>query len=158
MTESRCSKRNIAFDIQDAEALKMEECHKWLKFAKADFDSAKYLNDGPIHPKPLEIICYHSQQAAEKAVKAVIVFLGGQGSIPKVHNIVFLLRQVENILRDKKGLSIEEGIIERGEQLTRYSVAPRYPGEIHIDESETEKALRDAEAFLQWANDVISPK
>ena len=147
---------NAIFDIQDREASKIRECQEWLRLAKSDFDSAKCLNNGPVYPRPLEIICYHSQQAAEKAIKAVIVDVGDQGSIPKVHNIVFLLRQIKNILKKRKNVDIDESMIERGERLTRYSVAPRYPGEIQISETETEKALDDAEAFLQWAKDIIS--
>lgn len=31
------------------------------------------------YPKPLEIICYHCQQSAEKAIKAIIMYYGSQG-------------------------------------------------------------------------------
>ena len=47
----------------------------WLSFAKTDLGVANYLNEN-YHPKPLEIICYHCQQAAEKAIKALIVACG----------------------------------------------------------------------------------
>ena len=157
MIGGQCAEHNAVSALQDAGTLRMLEYREWLRFAKSDLDSAKCLNEGPIHPKPLEIICYHSQQAAEKAVKAVIVYLGGQGNIPKVHNIVFLLRQIKNILKEKKNVNINESMLERGERLTRYSIAPRYPGEIQINEAETRKALEDAEVYLQWAEDIIKP-
>ena len=51
------------------------ETKSWLDFAQEDFVVAKHLYDA-LYPKPLEIICYHCQQAAEKAIKAVIVSLG----------------------------------------------------------------------------------
>ena len=74
----------------------MQEYQDWLRFAQADYDSAKYLYDSPLHPKPLEIICYHCQQAAEKAVKALIVYFGSRGGMPKVHDISFLLSQIQH--------------------------------------------------------------
>ncbi|MDR3584168.1 MAG: HEPN domain-containing protein [Desulfosporosinus sp.] len=37
---------------------------EWLDFASKDISSAKYLLD--MRPVPLEIICYHCEQAAEK--------------------------------------------------------------------------------------------
>ena len=40
----------------------------WLEFAKTDLGVAKHLNS-QYHPKPLEIICYHRQLSAEKAIK-----------------------------------------------------------------------------------------
>ena len=44
----------------------------WIEFAKTDLGVAKHL-DEQYYPKPLEIICYHCQQAAEKAIKAIII-------------------------------------------------------------------------------------
>jgi HEPN domain-containing protein len=38
---------------------------EWLQFAYMDIDSAQFLYDNK-HPRPLEIICYHCQQSAEK--------------------------------------------------------------------------------------------
>lgn len=40
----------------------------WLEFAKTDLGVAKHLNS-QYHPKTLEIICYHFQLSAEKAIK-----------------------------------------------------------------------------------------
>ena len=58
---------------------------EWLDIAKTDLGVARHLYD-TYHPKPLEIICYHCQQAAEKAIKAVIVANGAQGeSVPDLY-------------------------------------------------------------------------
>mgnify|MGYP002624503303 CR=1 FL=1 len=40
---------------------------KWLEFADMDFSLAQF-TFANMHPKPLELICYHCQQAAEKAL------------------------------------------------------------------------------------------
>ena len=39
----------------------------WIEFAKTDLGVAEHL-DKQYYPKPLEIICYHCQQAVEKAI------------------------------------------------------------------------------------------
>ena len=45
-----------------------QETKQWLDMADMDLGVAKYLMEN-YYPKPLEIICYHSQQAAEKAIQ-----------------------------------------------------------------------------------------
>ena len=37
---------------------------EWFEFAKRDLESAKFLIN--MHPVPIEIICYHCEQSAEK--------------------------------------------------------------------------------------------
>jgi HEPN domain-containing protein len=44
---------------------------KWIRFAQMDFDSAVTLAE-KFRP-PLETVCYHCQQAAEKILKAYII-------------------------------------------------------------------------------------
>ncbi|HBQ65195.1 MAG TPA: hypothetical protein DD727_09850 [Clostridiales bacterium] len=39
---------------------------EWLEYARKDLDAAKYL--ATMDPKPIEIICYHCQQSAEKVI------------------------------------------------------------------------------------------
>ena len=45
----------------------------WLEFANADLETASFLYDKQ-YPRQLEIICYHCQQAGEKAIKAFYIF------------------------------------------------------------------------------------
>ena len=44
------------------------EVQQWFTFAQKDLAVAKHLRD-TFYPEPMEIICYHCQQAAEKAIK-----------------------------------------------------------------------------------------
>ena len=44
------------------------QVQEWFKYAKFDFDTVNHLYKY-MRPQPLEIICYHSQQAAEKLLK-----------------------------------------------------------------------------------------
>lgn len=48
------------------------EVQQWFTFAQKDLAVAKHLRD-TFYPEPMEIICYHCQQAAEKAIKAHIL-------------------------------------------------------------------------------------
>ena len=46
-------------DGTDEEIDREEEYVEWLRFARLDDESAKYLYNGSLFPKPLEIIYYH---------------------------------------------------------------------------------------------------
>lgn len=142
----------VSVDILDQE----EEYKEWLTFARTDFESAKYLDGAPFHPRPLNVICYHCQQAAEKAVKALIVYFGSQGGMPKVHDISFLLNQIKNIVLEQKGITIEHDLLITANSLSKYGVAPRYPNEIEVDEYQVKKALADSETILKWVDGVIA--
>ena len=47
---------------------------EWLRFANMDLDAAKF-SFKTMHPAPLEIICFHCQQAAEKFLKSIFHWL-----------------------------------------------------------------------------------
>ena len=132
------------------------EVKAWLSFADMDFQTADHLLSGAFYPLPLEIICYHSQQAAEKAVKAVIVFFGNRGGLPKVHDISFLMSQVYNAVKDKTGIEISETLMDYADNLTKYGVMPRYPNEIEVDEYMAKTAVKQASEILNWAKSVIN--
>ena len=136
----------------------IEEYKEWLEFARTDYNSAKYLDGAPFHPKPLNVICYHCQQAAEKAVKALIVYFGSQGGMPKVHDISFLLNQVKNLVLEVKGITVTHDLLVIANSLTKFGVAPRYPNEIEVDEVQVKKALADSETILNWVENVINTK
>ena len=70
----------------------LDDAKEWLSFAEADLGVAEHLNK-TYHPKPLEIICFHCQQAAEKAVKSIIVLNGSQGGTPKKHDLFLFLEE-----------------------------------------------------------------
>jgi HEPN domain-containing protein len=57
---------------------------EWFDIADKDLSSAKYLQN--MHPIPIEIICYHCQQSAEKFLKG---YLAGNGhKIVKTHDLI----------------------------------------------------------------------
>ena len=132
------------------------EYKEWLSFAKMDFESAKYLLSAPFYPRPLNVVCYHCQQAAEKAVKALIIYFGSQGGMPKLHDIAFLLNQVKNIVEEKSGLKLDSDLVEIADTLTKYGITSRYPNdEMDIDERKTKQAIVGSEKILIWVENVI---
>lgn len=127
----------------------MEQIVKqWLDMADIDFGVAKHLFD-TYYPKPLEIICYHCQQSAEKAIKAVIISAGAPGGLPRKHDLSFLLDQIKN------AASIDERYYDYADALTPYGVAVRYPSELNLEEHHAKDALQFADAILQWAKNII---
>lgn len=117
---------------------------RWMDFAENDLAVAKHLND-TFHPKPLEIICYHCQQSAEKAIKAVYISLEIPGGLPKKHDLTFLLEQM------KHRVQVSEVLLDHADELNSYSVVVRYPNEIQIDERKVSLSMRYAEEIMEWA-------
>jgi HEPN domain-containing protein len=90
----------------------------------------------------------HAQQAAEKALKAVLVAYGVD--FPPTHNLV--------VLRDLAGevceLPAEAGSLPA---LSVYAVSSRYPEDAEpvTDKDEVDKAIAVAKATLNWAQEHI---
>lgn len=115
----------------------------WLSFAASDYDTARFLFENQ-RPRQLEIICYHCQQAAEKAIKALYVHYDLPGGIPRKHDLSFLLNQLRN------KAEIPADIRQQADRLSAYGIVSRYPNEIEIREEHAEQALLCAEAIIQW--------
>jgi len=108
---------------------------EWFQFADMDLESAEYLQGK--RPQPLEIICYHCQQSAEKNLKGYLIFKGITEP-PKTHDLIILNDMCQDF--DKRFNKIERAC----DILTRYGVQPRYPREIGVIENDAQKALEYA--------------
>lgn len=126
----------------------MQEIREWYDMAVVDLGVAKHL-EKTYYPKPLEIICYHCQQAAEKAIKALILHLGTEGGMPKLHDLSFLLNQIKN------KVTIEDKYYDCADTLTPYGVSIRYPNELFLEERHAKEALECADEILQWVGNII---
>ncbi|MCL2410451.1 MAG: HEPN domain-containing protein [Treponema sp.] len=113
---------------------------EWYKFAMRDFDSAKYLCG--MHPKPLEIICYHCQQSVEKFFKGFLV--ANKIEPPKIHDLVQLRIMCSEIKNDFEELKVVSQF------LTSFGSQPRYPNEIEIFEPDMEKALQSVQDTIDF--------
>ena len=126
----------------------LEEAEEWLSYAEDDLGVAKHLLK-TYYPKPLAIICFHCQQATEKAVKAVIVLHGSQGGMPKKHDVFILLNQIKNMV------DIDEKYYDYADILAPYGVALRYPNELLLEERHAQKAIEIADEFIGWAKNIM---
>jgi HEPN domain-containing protein len=114
-----------------------------LRHAWSDLELARTRRNSKIL---LEDLCFHAQQTAEKALKAVLVF--HSVPFPKTHNI----RTLMDLLPE--GLNLPEEAKEAA-SLTDYAVLTRYPGALEpVTEEEYIEAVRIAEAVVHWAEKI----
>ena len=117
---------------------------EWLNRARSNLALAK----NRVPDAYLEDLCFEAQQAAEKAIKAVMI--ARKVEFPYVHDLARLLS-----LLDAVGESIPE-TVRRAEELTLYATEGRYPGLTNpAVESEYTEALAIAEAVVRWAEERI---
>ncbi len=123
-----------------------DDPREWLNRAKSNLARAKAGNDTP--GVYLEDLCFDAQQAAEKAIKAVL--LHGNVSFPYIHDLVELLTLVE-----RSGDPVPEPVHQAG-RLTRFAGATRYPGpQEPVTREEYEKAVMIAETVVRWAEEQL---
>ena len=113
---------------------------EWYRFAVMDLESANYLYN--MHPKPLEIICYHCQQSAEKMLKGFLISNGIDA--PKTHDLSLLCDMCIKIKNNFQQL------YDICEFLTQYGVQPRYPNEMEVLEEDADKALQSAQEMVEF--------
>lgn len=121
-----------------------DDPREWLNRAESSLVQARMEADGIY----LEDLCFNAQQAAEKAIKGVLIH--HNASFPYVHDLARLLALVQ-----QAGVSVPTSI-RRATQLTRYAVATRYPGTTEpVSRKEYEEAIAIAEDAVQWAHDLV---
>lgn len=118
----------------------------WLRRARSNLNLA---TAGSTSPDVLyEDLCFEAQQAAEKAIKAVLV--ARQFPFPKTQSIGKLIALLSNA-----GVDAPQHLLDASE-LTRYATTGRYPGwgdAAERDDYATAVAL--AEGVLRWAEQLI---
>ena len=122
------------------------DVREWIRFADMDVLSAKHLNEIQ-YPKPLEIICYHCQQAAEKMLKALI--LAYDGELQKTHDLGLLTAELSAFV------VFPEDVLNSSDNLTPYGVTIRYPQELKIEEPHVTKALNDMKSVYDFVSEKI---
>ncbi|WP_018250396.1 HEPN domain-containing protein [Orenia marismortui] len=116
----------------------------WLTKAEHDLKSAKALNRADI----LDTAIYHTQQTAEKALKAFIVYK--TKSFTKTHDLRKLVMVAANIDQDFNQL------LDYAEELTPYAVEFRYPTEYpEPDKEMLIEAIQMAEEIFEFVKSRI---
>ncbi|RJP20562.1 MAG: HEPN domain-containing protein [Candidatus Abyssobacteria bacterium SURF_5] len=115
---------------------------EWMDHAESDLKLARLAADDCSIRR--EQVCFHAQQSAEKAIKAVL--LSENIEFPLTHDLEELLEIAES-----NGIELPEVVREAG-SLTPYAVATRYPGNwSEITQEDMQEAIRIAELTLAWA-------
>ena len=121
-----------------------DDPREWLNRAKSNLARSRVTMEGVY----LEDLCFDAEQAAEKAIKAVLIY--HEISFPYVHDLARLLT-----LLQEAGYSLPNRVREAA-RLTRYAVTTRYPGLAEaVGWEEYEEAVSIAKAVVQWADEVI---
>jgi HEPN domain-containing protein len=117
----------------------------WLRHAYSDLALAGIM---PLPQILLEQLCFHAQQAAEKALKAILVAYNI--TVPRTHN----LRTLFDLLPADVLVPSD---IQEVAGLSDYAVASRYPGASEpVEDEEYREAVYMAEAVVYWAERVIN--
>jgi len=119
---------------------------EWINFASNDLFVAKHLFY-EVNPKQLYISCYHSQQCAEKMLKAVLLSLGWE--LVKIHDLNKLCN-----LCIEKDKSFEE-IQELCAFVDPYGTEAKYPNNLELYDEITEIVIKRAEKIYNFCKAKI---
>lgn len=123
-----------------------EQINSWIKKGYNDFKSARTILKHS--PDLTDIICFHSQQAAEKHLKALLVLTGTKEK--KTHDLVYLLKLIS------KKIPVSDLYYEICADLTQYSVSIRYPMDIEEPSKEdAATAVKDTRKIIKWVKTLI---
>ena len=118
----------------------------WLIKANNDLKSSKKLlkGDDPV----LDTSIYHTQQCAEKALKAYLAFR--KQPIEKTHDIEFLVELCSELDPEF------EHLIEDAEKINPYSILYRYPNIVlEPEEEQVHEAVGIAEKILKFVGNKV---
>jgi HEPN domain-containing protein len=118
---------------------------EWLNRAKSNLAIARNSRSSEVY---LEDLCFEAQQAAEKALKAVLLANGIRFRF--VHDLAELI----TLLLRNSVLVPDD--VQSAASLTDYAVEARYPGTFEaVTEEELADALKTAETVVIWAERAI---
>jgi len=127
-----------------------QEGQRWLAAARNDLQGARLLRQGQLH----NLACFHCQQAAEKALKAILYAHGAQRVVG--HGVQDLVKSVGKV--DPAAATIAP----EAANLDRYYIPTRYPNGLPggtpseaYDSVDSEHAESVAEQVLQLAEQAI---
>lgn len=119
----------------------------WLRHARSDLALARAVEDNPdVLPNQT---AFHAQQAAEKAIKAVMIHEGID--FPLTHDLKELVKRWTNSGR------LWPHALANVKALNPYAVESRYPGYSHqISRTEMLAAIEMAEQVVLWVETVLN--
>jgi len=123
----------------------MDIYKEWFKRAAGSLLIAKKLaNEEDLY---FEDLCFHLQQSAEKALKGLILYYGGEFS--KTHDSAVLIGLLEQYVE------VPDPVLDVM-RLDIYAVETRYPGVYaSVTRDEFEVHLKVVELCLDWVRSII---
>jgi HEPN domain-containing protein len=121
-----------------------DDPREWINRARSNLVRAQTILPGVY----LEDLCFDAQQAAEKAIKAVLIARGVD--FPLIHDLAQLLT-----LLGQSGETIPPAIADATD-LTRFAISARYPGVAEpVTVEEHHRAVAIAKAVVTWADERV---
>lgn len=124
----------------------------WLNQATRDLEHAK--ND--LKDEFYEWACFSSQQASEKAVKAVFYTLNADAW---GHSITKLLQELA------KHFSVDDSLINAAKNLDKFYIPPRYPNGFDVGmpadyftKEDAQGAIKDARKVIKFCESKLSER
>lgn len=131
-----------------AERSDQPDYRQWLAFAERDMRAAKELEDAA--EGHTEAVVYWAQQAAEKALKALLVFEGSL--VPRTHDLA-VLRALSCAYAEHGPDRVDLAL------LTRQAAGSRYPDmHVPLDDTDARRALTLAETIIADIGRIIAEK
>lgn len=122
----------------------------WLAQAHRDLELARHAAGGGFH----EWACFAAQQAAEKAVKALVAALNGEA---RGHAIVAMVGSLPERAR------FPEDLVDAARRLDRHYIPTRYPNGFdrgaprdYFTATDSAEAIADADRILQFCARHVS--
>ena len=130
--------------MKPPERYPLDDPREWMNRANSNLARARLR----VPEAYLEDLCFDAQQAAEKALKAVMMSRGID--FPYTHDIARLLAVLQ-----VDGMKLPESMLSAA-RLTTYAVQARYPGlDEPVEEPEYLEAVEVAEAVVRWAEALL---
>ena len=129
--------------MKQPERFPADDPREWMNRARSSLAIAK----NRVPQAYLEDLCFEAQQAAEKAVKALMIKRGID--FPYVHDLARLLS-----LLKEAGEAIPDAV-GQARKLTRFATVTRYPMNQTVTEQHYLESLAIAEAVIRWAEERI---
>jgi len=124
----------------------MSDYSKFLDIAWGDLEYAKVPISGRMR---MANSCYMAHQAAEKALKAYLIFLGEDP--PWKHDLELLLKRIKSL-----GIAVPSNVDFSIAILNPFG-GVRYPGDDpEPDAAERNLAINSAEIIVQWVNNYLT--
>ncbi|MCL2762745.1 MAG: HEPN domain-containing protein [Treponema sp.] len=118
----------------------------WLRYAKSDLNTANHMFYD-VNPKETEISCYHTQQCAEKSLKAYLIVKNTDP--PRTHD---LLELCNLCMVHEPGFSAMQQYCVF---LNPYGVHVRYPNELAVDDTIVKVAIAHAQKIFEFCTKLI---